>query len=98
MVRIRFTSFKSRLIALIGDDNTDNSGLEGFHNNLNLIIIIIFDETDMNMNMPMMILIGFDVYLHEKDQFWPRQGSSDHGDKVPSKITLMDGKLKRLNH
>ena len=49
----------------------------------------------MNMNMPRMILIGFDVHLHEKDQFWPRQGSSDHGDKVPSKITLMDGKLKR---
>ena len=48
--------------------------------------------------MPMMIyniLIGFDVYLHEKDQFWPRQGSSDHGDKVPSKITLIDGKLNR---
>ena len=40
-------------------------------------------------------MIGIDVYLHEKDQFWPRQGSSDHGDKVPSKITLMDGKLKR---
>ena len=34
------------------------------------------------------ILIGFDVYLHEKDQFWPRQGSSEHGDKVQIKITL----------
>ena len=32
------------------------------------------------------ILLGFDIYLHEKDQFWPRQGSSDHGDKVPMKI------------
>ena len=34
---------------------------------------------------------GFDVYLHEKDQFWPRQGSSDHGDKVLSEIIIRDG-------
>ena len=31
---------------------------------------------------------GFDVYLHEKDQFWPRQGSSDHGDKVLSDFMI----------
>ena len=31
MVRFRFTSFKSRLIALIGDNTTHNSGLEGLH-------------------------------------------------------------------
>ena len=33
-------------------------------------------------NKIVIISLGFDIYLHEKDQFWPRQGPSDHGDKV----------------
>ena len=43
------------------------------------------------------LLFSFDIYLHEKDQFWPRQGPSDHGDKVPSGIIFMHGKLKTKN-
>ena len=33
-------------------------------------------------NKIVIISLGFDIYLHEKDQFWPRQGPSNHGDKV----------------
>ena len=40
--------------------------------------------------------LGFDVYLHEKDQFWPRQGSSDHGDKVPMLIMPMVAWIRNI--
>ena len=52
---------------------------------LSLPIGRFLQNDEINHKRPIKIVIfslGFDVYLHEKDQFWPRQGSSDHGDKV----------------